>query len=324
MGCITVCKCTTSMQNTGTACSPLMGVTRKDLLQPTFKSDGTENVIDLTDTIDEDLFTDAINNVDSSLRIYPLPSFKNLSDSRGDSITESFSDGTSSFIQQGPRNVEYFIVGKDATPKLAGKINAGRCTDMSVWKVDKNGSLIGIVDETKQEIRAIKIDSDTLEAVFIPATDTTTQKIRVRYTIHPDEQDSCMGMITADELGGNYLLNKKGLLDTNLAIIGTPTTTVIVAEIYTDYGTALNPVRVKGLVVTDFISTVGGATSKVRNVTDGADVALTSVVEGTGDDAGIYTITMASAQTSGDVIAIGVLKAGYDFTNVASDTVTIP
>ncbi len=74
---------------------------------------------------------------------------------------------------------------------------------------------------------------------------------------------------------------------------------------------------VENLVAADLVSSVGGATSKIRNTTDAADVAVTGLTE---NSAGNYTATF-TAQTSADSMTVKVLKNGYD---VVVDTIAIP
>jgi hypothetical protein len=308
------------MKNTGTDCTPLINVTKKIMLMPVCDSTGTRNFINLTGTINAALFTAMINDTDNSQRLYPLPELKDVNDTRNDPVLQTFADDSTIFIRDGIRNFEGRIVGKNASPALKGKIESARCGEMGVFLVDRLGNLIGIVSDDKTKMYPIRLDSESIAAMFVNATDTTIQAIRLMFNFHPDEQDSCIGMITATELTDAKPLLMKGLLDVYSTVSGISTTGATV-ELYTDYGSAITPVRVKGLVTADFVSSVGGATSKVRNSTDAADIAVT-VTEGTGDNAGIYTLAWV-AQTVSDVIIVKPLKNGFDFTEVTDSTITI-
>ena len=116
------------------------------------------------------------------------------------------------------------------------------------------------------------------------------------------------------------LLMLKGLLDV-FGIFTSPSATGVTLKLVTQYGTPINPTTVKGLVSADFVSSVGGATTKVRNTTDSLDVTVTATESAT--NPGTYTLAWAS-QTAADVIIVFCKKDGFDFTALKSQPVTIP
>lgn len=311
------------MQNTGTACTPLINVTKKILLQPVFNNDGERNYIDLEDDVDAAMFTALINNPDNSVRLFPLPELKDVKDTRNDPVLQKFADDSTIFIRDGVRTFEGMIVGRNASPVLKGKIESARCGEIGVYLVDRLGNLIGIVSDDKTKLYPIRLDSESIAALFVSATDTTIQAIKIMFNFHPDEQDACIGMITATELGDAKPLLFKGLIDVT-ATFSAISTAGFTIELKTDYGTALTPVRVEGLVKTDFVSSVGGATGNVyrSNNTPGNE-AIDTVTEKTGEDAGIYDIVLDDAATAGDILVVKPLLNGYDFSLVVASPVTI-
>jgi hypothetical protein len=108
-------------------------------------------------------------------------------------------------------------------------------------------------------------------------------------------------------------LDFSGLLDINGTVVGTPTTTGFVMKITTDYGSALNPEPVTGLVLADF---------DLYNDTGAASVTPTSVTE---SPSGTYTFVIPS-QTSGDDMTLTLASGvtGYDDTDLESATISIP
>lgn len=321
-GCVVkVCACDVSMSNTGTACMPAMQVAKKLITIPVFDYAGVRNGLDLTTPITLATFAAFINDTDDSQRMYPLPEMKNINDTRNDPVTEEFDDGSKFFIREGTRNFESIIVPPFASPILKGKLDAIRCNEMGVYIIDRKGSLIGIISDDGTKLYPIRIDSGSFSAQLLSPTNSTVSKLQIRFSFNPEEDDACLRMITPAEMDGANLLVINGLLDVH-ATFSSISTTGFTVQMDTEFGTALTKVPVEGLVIADFISSVTLATSKARNVTDSADITLTTVVEST-TVPGQYVVVMP-AQTSADVLTVTCKKNGYDFTLVADEVVTIP
>lgn len=305
-----VCDCNNTLANQGTGCTPLFHVAAKLIAVPTYDSTGARNGIDLTDTLNEAYFTALINEADATKRWYPLPEMKNVSSPRADAIVSEWEDGTTEFVRQGSKSFAAVIPSNNANPMILGQLESIRCGEVSVYVIDNKGSLRGSLSSDGATLYPIRIDSPSFSANLQDATGSTNQRMDIKFSFHPDEQDADLRMITADELGGSYLLAVKGLIEVTMVFSSLATTGVVV-KMKTPFGTELNPVLKKGLLVAGFISSVGGATSKARNVTDGSDISITGVTE---DSAGgTYTLTW-TAQTSADVVAILATAPGYHFT----------
>lgn len=309
MSCTTTCSCTLQRFNTGTACNPIMEVAKKLLAVPLYKEDGTRNGIDLTGTINEAFFTTWINAADPLERLYPLPTMKNINDTRGDDVREEFADNSYAKIQEGPRTFEGFIVGSEVSPQLKGQLDKFSCNPMGFYIVDRKSSIYGMISSDGNTLYPIIVDEQSISAKLVPATDTTVAKIQFSFQFSNDESDACIRMITADELGGTYLLSVNGLRDVDMSFSGISQTGVTVT-LKTRYGSALTKVPVTGLVAADFISSTDAATSRLRNVTDSANVTISGLTE-TAD--GVYALTFSS-QTVADVIRVLCKKNGYAFT----------
>ena len=68
-----ICSCETVMGNTGLpSCYKALTLATGIFMTPTYGNDGTKNVIDTTDTIDDAYILAAINNADQSKRWFPL------------------------------------------------------------------------------------------------------------------------------------------------------------------------------------------------------------------------------------------------------------
>lgn len=301
------CKCNVGLSNTGTECTPLMAVQKKIVIVPYYDNAGNINEIDLSSGPFNQAFFDArVNDVDRDQRWFPLPEMKNIVDERADDIFEEFEDNTRAFIQQGARTFTGLMIAQ--TPQLLGKLRSVRCVEIGIFVVDKDGNLIG------SEINAgflapIRLDKESFSARLMKTTDTAVQKISVTFNFHINENDEDLRMISSEELAYN-VANLRGLLDIS-ADYSSITTSSFVATLKTDYGTPLNPVLDKGLVIGDFA---------LYNVTDALSVAISSVVE---SPDGVYTISFP-VQTALDVLRLTPTKNGRDYTNVVANLINLP
>lgn len=309
------CSCDATLSNTGTpTCNSLMDVAEKIIIVPKYDSNGELNFIDLTDTLDQTYFDDKINATNKQDRWYPLPRVKNAESSKADSVFETYADGSKELIQEGVRSWSVLIPKQ--TPTLLGKLKTWRCTEFGIYIIDKSGNLIGSLDAT-DELYPISVEGASWNPILVFPTPTAVQKIDLKFDIDQLAQDENLQMILAGSLGSVRLLNLNGLIDVYGAVTNISTTSFKI-RLTTDYGDAIDPGIVEDLTAVDFISSVGGATSKVRNQTDASDVSVT-VAE---SPAGTYTLTY-TAQTSADVLYVKPSAIGFDF-SAAEQTVTIP
>lgn len=307
------CLCNNGAANTGVACTTIMAVQKKTFAIPFFDSTGLQNSIDLTDTFNDAYFTARVNDVPDK-RWYPLPEMKNVTDERGDSLKETFEDGSEEFIQDGIRKFMALLVG--GSPQLLGKLKTFRCLEFGLATFDKNGNLWASIGSVQDPcnidlLYPIRVDKGSWDPTLVKTTDKTVQKIKVMFNFHIDEDDSYLRAITAQDISANLsILN--GLLDvcsTNSAIDNTTFT----VDLSTEYGPLLSPTPVTGLLVADFA---------LYNITDSASVTIVSAVESVTID-GRYVVTFAS-QTNADVLRLTPTKSGYDFTNVVANTIQMP
>src|SRR3990172_795523 len=311
MGCI-ACACENGLDNTGSACTPLMQVAKKVVLVPIFADDGTRNKILFTDVLTQAYFDALVNQSDESKRWFPLPELKNIEDVRGDNINETFEDQSFVFIQEGNRTFKGLMIGSTGTgagsAQFKGKIEAARCVDVGVYIIDKSGNLIGKISTDGLSLEPIQIDSQSVSARLIKSTDTTIQKLEVAFNFGADECDENLRMFTADEHNAN-LLEIRGLLNVCAAYTSVDSDE-FTAELTTEYGTPKNPGHDKGLLIADFA---------LYNVTDSAPVTILTVTE---SPDGFYRITFAN-QTLGDELRLTPTKAGRDYTCVIENLIEV-
>lgn len=318
MGCVNACECLVTMQNTGTKCQPAMQVAKKIILVPIYDNDGVRNFLNLGVAINQATFTNLINEPDSSKRWYPLPNIKNVDIPAVDPITEEFGDGSKFFIRDGTRTFTALIPGYEGSTTLKSKIEAARCTQMGVYLIDRVGSIYGMISSDGTQLFPMRLESESISAQMVWPTDTTVQKLQIKFDFHNEESDSCIRQVLKTEMDNADLLTVNGLVDV-FATYSDISTTGFTVALYTGYGTVLNPVVVPGLVAADFISSDDAATSRLYNETDNANVTITGVTE---NPDGTYALTFA-AQTVADIIVVKPKKNGYDFAAVEASKVTI-
>lgn len=322
------CVCgTTTLGNTGTTnCQPLMKAASKIIMVPTFTSAGVRNKHLITTVITQGVLDALINNSDANLRWFPSPLTENLGGERADSQFETSAGGTRAKTADGIRNQTFEIWGQG--PEYKYQLDSARCTDWSLYIVDTEGNLIGMELTTPDGyLYPIRVDKNSFDAKWVMPTETTIGKIAVSFDWHKSEDDAQMRMIANGDITAD-LLNSEGLLDISVTY-GTITTTTVKINLFERYGSRVKKNKLKGLVTADFISSVTATASKLRNLTDSADIALSSAVEETGTETatagpGTYLLTFTPAQTSTDVMILKFLKTGFDATDVVANTFAIP
>ena len=289
------CNCASGLSNTGRPnCVPLQSVTSKLIMVPLFGADGTANLIDLTSPLP--VWSDLINEVDSTKRWFPLPNFENVEMPKADSQFEEANSGRMVFLRQGKRSFAGELWAEDSTPTLLGKLQNNRCVDFGVYIIDINGNLVGSKVGTK--LYPIAVDNPSFNPTFTFATDSTTQKIMLGFDFDRLFDESTMYMITPTEAGLNFN-DLTGLIDVNLIDL-TVVATSVTFDAVLDYGTALNPIKFSGAISADF---------SLYNNTTSATVSVTAVenlpLEGN------YTLTYI-AQTAADSLTLSIDKTGFD------------
>lgn len=315
------CKCGVTLSGTKYGCTPVIEVAYKLIAVQTYDSTGTRNKIPFTAALNQAYFDALVNQTDATKRWYPLPPMKNVEDVRGDNRTEEFADQTMEFIAEGARTFTGLVVGGNSganSPQMKQLIENIRCGDYSFYVVTVKNQLIGNLSTDGLSLEPIEIDEQSLSAKFVKKTDTTVQKLELTFNWSQIASDASLRMFDCDELDGANLQGLSGLLHACYDLVYQSATTLIL-KIVTLFGTPTNPITVDGLVVTDFVSSDSGATSKIYNSTDDSDVTISGVTE---SPDGTYELTFA-AQDLGDVLVPSALKTGYDFSCMENNPVDV-
>jgi hypothetical protein len=291
------CSCNISIENTGTAgCKNIMEVAKMPIFVSLFDKTGIRNGIAIADVLNEQYFTDLINEPDKLKRWYPLPLVENVEDVKADPIVEGLNSGKNIIVQEGTRMFTAVIIKESNT--LIGKLKSFGCKEFGVYFIDNDGNLVGEISADGQTLYPIRVDNNTLDVRLIKSSDTTVQKIQVKFEFHQTSKDENLTMITADEMTSVNMLLLEGLLDVNADVIGSSATSLTVA-LTLDYGTFKNKIKALGWVAADF---------DLYNVTDDLPISILTAPEVSD---GVYNITFAS-QGAGDVVELTSNKDGYE------------
>lgn len=285
------CNCNAGLANTGRPnCLPIQSVTSKLIMVPLTANDGTANYLDLTSPLPT--WSDLINEADASKRWFPLPNFENVELPKADSQFEEASSGRMVFLRQGKRSFSGELWAEDSSPTLLSKLQNNRCVDFGVYIVDVNGNLVGSKQGTG--LYPIPVDNPSFDPKYMFATDSTTSKIMVAFDFDRLFDEGTMYMITPTEAGVNFN-DLTGLIDVHFTN-NNLTAGQLISELVLDYGTALNPIKYVGALVSDFTITINGAPATFDAFNEGPN--------------GTYTFQYL-ASTSDEVV-ITIAKDGYD------------
>jgi hypothetical protein len=306
------CNCNNTRKNTGvTSCKSLFYALKGGIFVPTYKNDGTRNKIAAADVLNAVYVTGKLNAAEDE-RWYPIPNIENGTMNQADPTYETPKSGTKYHVADGVTSVTIELFEQEL--KYLEKLKDKNCSSWSFFPVDIYSSQLGSTDGT--DMFPIKLAQGSLAAIPVFAEENTSvPKIKLTFDFSQTEFPENFVTIKDSEYTGVNLLTISGLLDVNVTT-SDEGTTGFTAVLSADYGTFKNKIAITGFVIADFVSSVTASTSKLRNVTTGADVTIVSVTE---NPDGTYTFTYA-AQTNGDVLTLAASKDGYEFPNT---TVTI-
>ena len=307
------CDCNVTLSNTGTpGCMPIQDVAKRLILVPMFDSSNVANRITVASIPTDSAIDALINQADDKKRFYPLPEMENVTNERGDPISEDFPSGKNVKIRNGVKTFtgQMLSLGGD----YAKQIEGFGCSNMGAYIVDSQGNLIGDGSDPAY-LAPLSIDQETWDVRTMDTTDTTIAKIQLGFQWSISVKDSDVRMLLAsDFLTDVDWLAYDGLLDLSGTVVGTVTTTTASMKITNGFGSLANPGTAKGLVIGDFVLTE-------ITPTPGA-VSISNVLE---SPKGTYALTYASS-ASGDKLELSIDSAtlGFDDTALKTAFITIP
>lgn len=304
-----LCECNNGLSNTGLPlCERIQKVIKKFIFVQLYSNAGVKNKIDPSATLNLAWITALINNTNKSLRYFPTPEIKNVDTPKDAPVMEKYNDDSSNFVRESTRKFTGLI--PVCPPMYKGKLESVRCNNNTgIFMIDIEGNVIGLTNNADNYLYPIPVNAQSLVASVIFGNDSATTGIKLDFEFPAALQDANFRMITGSKFTDfNPATDISGLLDTTTDVVANSTTKITVT-ITTPSPALDEPIAVEGLVASDFVSTVGGATSKVRNTTDAADVAITGCTE---ISAGVYELTFV-AQGSAENIRVLAKLNGYEF-----------
>jgi hypothetical protein len=291
------CLCGTGLGNLGlSSCVVNRNVTNKLFFVPVYDSTGVKNKLDLTGTINEATIIALINQSDASKRWYLSPVFENVVKATADTTFEEAPSQRKKRIKAGKKS--FSAEHWDVAPQLEGKYNEYLCGGWGVIELDIDGNIIG--KKVGTDLYPIPVDGDSFDVKYVDPTDAATSKLMVSFDYNRLMKSEELWLISADELGAD-LNDQDGLKDVELEFVS-KTSTQVVVNATLSYGTAVQLLKVKGLLAADFA---------LYNNTLGASHSITTVTEGTGANEGQYTITYVAITGSVDNLTLSMAKDGY-------------
>ncbi len=290
------CNCDMGLSNSGVpACVPIQSVTSTLIMVPLKSNAGVDNAIDLSVAVPT--WSSLVNQSDASQRWFPLPQFENVELPKADSQFEEANSGRKAFLRQGVRSFSGELWADDSSPTLLSKLQNNRCVEFGVYIVDVNGNLVG--SKVGDKLYPIAVDNPSFDPKYMFATDSTISKIMVGFDFYRLFDEGTMYMITPEEAGINFN-DLEGLIDVNFADLTQVANTSVTFNAEFDYGTAYNPIKLKGLVASDF---------ELYNNTNSTSETIGSATENLPLE-GNYTI--AFAFVSAESYTLSISKDGYD------------
>jgi len=290
------CNCDMGLSNTGVpSCVPIQSVTSTLIMVPLKSNAGDDNAIDLSVAVPT--WSTLVNQSDESQRWFPLPQFENVELPKADSQFEEANSGRKVFLRQGVRSFAGELWADDSSPTLLSKLQNNRCVEFGVYIIDVNGNLVG--SKVGDKLYPIAVDNPSFDPKYMFATDSTCSKIMVGFDFDRLFDEGTMYMVTPEEAGINFN-DLDGLIDVNFADLTQVANTSVTFNAEFDYGTAYNPIKLKGLVLSDFA---------LYNNTTSTSETITSANENLPLE-GNYTVefTFVSAES----YTLSISKDGYN------------
>jgi hypothetical protein len=267
---------------------------------PTYKEDGTKNFIDISDpaTVGATILTLTSASTPMLERLYPLPFAENIVREKSETSFETPPSGNMYRVQDGLRSNVMDFFSQNASFAFARELKEFGCTKMSYFTTDVNGTLEGYVDDNDPtKFYPMPMMQSSFDQMYMYATDTTVQKLQLRFNLQRNFDENQIYYITANDLG--YPATELvGLIPASISV-SSITSTGATFTVTENGMNALSQKPIEGLLIAAF---------DLVNLTDGSTVTLTGLTEGApGVYAGTYT-AIVGAHT----FEVTATAPGYD------------
>ena len=313
------CDCNVTLSNTGTpGCMPIQDVAKRLILVPMVDSSNNPNRLTVATLYDNAAIEAFINEADDKKRFYPLPEMENVTNERGDPISEDFPSGKNVKIRDGVKTFSGQMLSLSGD--YAKQIIGFGCSNMGAYIVDAQGNLIGDGSDPLY-LYPLSIDQETWDVRTMDTTDTTIAKIQLGFQWSISVKDSDVRMLLSTDFASDVdWLSYNGLLDLSGTLGAAQTGTTFSMRITNGFGSLKNPGTATGLIVANFIG--------VNKTTVGNTITLSSLVE---SPKGTYAFTYAmQAPTSNEEFFIALDSSastpvlGFDDSKLRATLITQP
>ena len=315
---IEACSCGGSIQNFGKpGCLSELGFPRSLVIAQRKKDDGTDNFLDLTQTLDSTYIDEFFLAEDDDNRYIIIPGIKAYTPEQAEALTDESPYGDIDNIRDGISSMMFEFRGGDIYKDLA-KWNAVGCLDLMVYLIDDKGNLLGKC-ESGDNFGGLLVGRNSFQIIPIPHNGSdNVNKYTVKFNLELGSGFDKVDYIGFDDFTSvNLVTAYDPLRDVNVKITGI-TATTIDFKLFLDYGSAKKR-SVKGVTgLTD-------SDLQLWNVDDGALVAFATLVEPATPD-GSYSGTFAS-QDSTEVVYVDPIlnvKEPLSLNRLPSVTAIIP
>lgn len=290
-----ICSCDTGIKNHGQpSCIPSFGRDSRLIFVPQRDDSGNLNRILSTDTLTASDIDGYFYDTDTSQRWQITPTINNVVGSRAESIKQDI-DGIQFNVRQGQRMFDGTFYGNVANPVYQDAFDSMKCKDMAYYIVDVEGNLIGMYNSTDDALEPIKIQRNTLDAIYSHPTASEVQSLQVMFMVEENERDANLRMIAAGDFGKS-LLNVKSMVTVEFGDASSISTTGFDIPMTYIYGEAFDKIDYEGATKDDFTLLDNG----------GSAITITSVTESTSVP-GTYTFVIPT-QSGGDALTLSYQK----------------
>ena len=239
------CDCNVTLSNTGTpGCMPIQDVAKRLILVPMVDASNSPNRLTVATLYDNAAIQAFINEADDKKRFYPLPEMENVTNERGDPISEDFPSGKNVKIRDGVKTFAGQMLSLSGD--YAKQIIGFGCSNMGAYIVDAQGNLIG--DGSDPDYLApLSLDQETWDVRTMDTTDTTIAKIQLGFQWSISVKDSDVRMLLASDFAtGVDWLSYNGLVDIS-GVVSSVTSAGFSMKITNGFGSLKSPAVVTGL-----------------------------------------------------------------------------
>lgn len=279
--------CEGGLGNTGYQAEGVAGPTVRIGLMRRIADDGTPNGFSTGITnISSIAINDLINESDPSKRLYLVKNMKDVTTANADPQTQSFNDGQTDNTSRGVKSFDGFIPGQGGV--YVSKLVSHGCEEMMAFVIDTCGGISTQIDTNNDLLVGLPIYPGSWNVEIIDATPNLVAGIRVRFEYDVLLTRDALRRYISKGFVEPDMLTLMSLLDV-AAIFTSITATGFTVQLNTLYGPVLDPIKVVGWIITDFVL--------FNNTTPGL-ITITSVDETIPGVNGIYDFIFPSAPAS--------------------------